>query len=209
MKSSNEISNSSECFVSDDLKLTFAYKFGNFLALYFVPILILFGFIGNILSVIVFSTRKFRGTSLSSYCIALGISDTIVLLDLTLQWITRIAINIYNENFFCQVFTFVRRVARFASFWLVFSSTVDRFIAVRHPLKRQNCCTVRRARFIIVGLVQIGLVLKTPYLVFVAPHYDNCSERYSCEVIEEYKVRVNFDVVSISSPSSTVQFQFH
>ncbi len=178
--------------VDDDMynidSITFAEYLGNFLTLYYTPSLVCFGSIGNILSVLVFFKTKLRKLSSSYYLAALGISDTCFLIGLLVPWLNFVNINIYNKNVYCQFFTYFSGLCSFLSVWFVVAFTVERFIAVLYPLKRQTMCTVRRAKMVLTGLVVLGSIISIPYLFYSAPQYSKSIEDYICDVREEYKV---------------------
>lgn len=154
-----------------DFELTFTHKFIDFLSHYYVPVLVVFGVIGNILSAIAFLITKLKKISSCYYITALSVSDTIILIDAFLQWLSYIDINIYNQNYFCQVFAFASRSAYFTSIWLVVAFTVERFIAVLHPLKRQTMCTARRACLVVIGLTLLSCATRIPFIFIFAPVY--------------------------------------
>lgn len=155
---------------------------------YYVPILVFGGSLGNILSVIVFSKTKLRKLSSSFYLAALAMSDTCFLLGLFIQWLNFVDIQIYNREFFCQFFTFFSNWACFCSAWFVVAFTVERFIAVAFPLKRQTMCTVRRAKFVIGALTAVGGLHCVPFYVSSAPIYSHKLETVLCDVNTDLKV---------------------
>jgi 7 transmembrane receptor (rhodopsin family) len=172
----------------EDFGLSFAYKVGDFLTHYYTPALVFVGSIGNILSVIVFFKTKLRKLSSSYYLAALGISDTCFLIGAFVSWLNYININIYNQNYYCQFFTYISGLCSFLSVWFVVAFTVERFIAVLYPLKRQTMCTVKRACSVLIGLFLLGCVISVPYFVYAAPQYSDYLKDYVCDVREEYKV---------------------
>lgn len=169
---------------------TLAEKLGNFLTIYYTPTLVCVGSIGNILSVLVFFKTKLRKLSSSYYLAALGISDTCFLIGLLASWLNFVDINIYNRNICCQFFTYFSGLCSFLSVWFVVAFTVERFIAVLYPLKRQTMCTVRRAKMVLIGLVTLGAIISTPYLFYSAPRYSDKIKDFICDVREEYKVSI-------------------
>lgn len=178
----------SEYETEADVGLEFAYKIGDFLTHYYTPALVLIGSIGNILSVIVFFRTKLRKLSSSYYLAALGISDTCFLFGAFVSWLNYININIYNKDYYCQFFTYVSGLCSFLSVWFVVAFTVERFIAVLYPLKRQTMCTVKRACTVLIGLFLTGCVISVPYFIYAAPIYSEYLNDFVCDVREEYKV---------------------
>lgn len=176
--------------IEEDITLAFAYEVGDFLTHYYTPLLVLFGSIGNILSVFVFFKTKLKKLSSSYYLAALGITDTCFLLGAFVSWLNYLDINIYNRNYYCQFFTYLSGLCSFLSVWFVVAFTVERYIAVLYPLKRQTMCTVKRACSVLIGLIVIGCVICTPYFWYAAPQFSDQINDWICDVREEYKVRI-------------------
>lgn len=168
--------------------LDLAYQIGDLLTHYYTPALVLIGSIGNILSVIVFFKTKLKKLSSSYYLAALGISDTCFLVGAFVSWLNYININIYNKNYYCQFFTYMSGLCSFLSVWFVVAFTVERFIAVLYPLKRQTMCTVKRACTVLIGLFILGCTISIPNFIYAAPIYSHQIDDYVCDVREEYKV---------------------
>lgn len=182
--------NSSEYDFEEDYGLAFAYKVGDVLTHYYTPALVLSGSIGNILSVIVFFKTKLRKLSSSYYLAALGISDTCFLLGAFVPWLNYVDINVYNKEYYCKFFTYVSGLCSFLSVWFVVAFTVERFIAVLYPLRRQTMCTVKRACTVLIGLCLVGCVISVPYFIYAAPVYSEYLEEFVCDVKDEYKVGI-------------------
>lgn len=166
---------------------------GNVLCFYYVPIIVGTGSIGNILSVVVFFKTKLRKLSSSFYLAALAVSDTCFLFGLFAQWLNFVDVHIYNREYFCQFFTFFSNLACFCSVWFVVAFTVERFIAVMYPLKRQTMCTVRRAKMVLLGLTLLGCLHCAPFWISSTPVYSPKLEMTICDIKNEYKVSEGFN----------------
>ncbi|XP_066592432.1 thyrotropin-releasing hormone receptor [Prorops nasuta] len=136
----------------------------HYLQLYYTPILVYLGCLGNILSVCVFFCTKLRRYSSSIYLGALAISDTGFLVALFITWLSMVNVRLFNEEGYCQVITYLTTLCSFLSVWFVVAFTVERFIAVRYPLRRQSMCTVARAKTTVGGLVATGMFVTCPVL---------------------------------------------
>lgn len=172
----------------EDYGMTIAFIIGDFLTHYYTPALVLIGSAGNILSVVVFFKTKLRKLSSSYYLAALGISDTCFLFGAFVSWLNYFNINIYNQDYYCQFFTYISGLCSFLSVWFVVAFTIERFIAVLYPLKRQTICTVKRACTVLCVLCIVGCLVNIPCLIYAAPQYSPYIDNYVCDVREDYKV---------------------
>lgn len=161
---------------------------GTVMNFYYLPIIVGTGSIGNILSVFVFFRTKLRKLSSSFYLAALAVSDTCFLFGLFVQWLNFVDVHIYNREYFCQFFTFFSNLACFCSVWFVVAFTVERFIAVMYPLRRQTMCTVRRAKMVLVFLTILGCLHCAPFWISSKPVYSPKLETTICDIKSEYKV---------------------
>lgn len=175
-------------YIQQSALIRFAEQVGDFISFYYIPVLVLTGSVGNILSVLVFFKTKLRKLSSSYYLAALGISDTCFLFGLLATWLTFMDIKIYNREIFCQFFTYFTGLCSFLSVWYVVAFTVERFIAVLYPLKRQTMCTVRRAKIVLCVLTFLGAIHSAPYMIWSSPQYSERLNATICDVPEEYKV---------------------
>ncbi|KAJ1525386.1 hypothetical protein ONE63_010201 [Megalurothrips usitatus] len=132
--------------------------------LWFTPVLVTLGSLGNCLCVIVFFSTKLKKLSSSYYLSALAISDTCALVSVAATWFDLVDIPFFNTEGFCQLFVYMKCVCSFLSVWFVVAFTVERFVAVSYPLQRLSMCTVARARAILASLTIAGLGLYSPFL---------------------------------------------
>ncbi|XP_053661680.1 growth hormone secretagogue receptor type 1-like [Anopheles marshallii] len=154
---------------------------------YYVPALVLFGSIGNVLSVLVFFKTKLRKLSSSYYLAALGLSDTFYLIGQFVAWLNLVDLKIYIQEICCRFFTFSSSLCCFLSVWFVVAFTVERFIAVLYPLKRQTMCTVRRAKIVIFALTIAGIFISLPIFFFASPQFSVSMNDTICDIVQEYK----------------------
>lgn len=155
---------------------------------YYTPLLVITGSIGNILSVLVFFKTKLRKLSSSYYLAALGISDTCFLIALLIPWLNFINIALYHDEFFCKLITFVSGLCSFLSVWFVVAFTVERFIAVLYPLKRQTMCTVKRAKIVLFCLTIVGTIHSLPCIILSSTQFVDRVNQSVCDINEDYRV---------------------
>ncbi|CAG2203323.1 unnamed protein product [Mytilus edulis] len=123
------------------------------------------GIVGNVMSVIILTRRVMR-SSTYSYLNALALSDTLFLL-LTMLLARRDTkepvqgdVNNFPDSFYAHTFPFVHAACltfQVTSIWLTLAFTVDRYIMICHPFKAERWCSIKRARWVILGLVLAGI----------------------------------------------------
>lgn len=179
-------------------------QLANALNVYYTPVLIVLGCFGNFLSIVVFFTSKLKLQSTSQYLSALAFSDTIFLMQLLPPWMKAVEISgLFTMNVFCQLFVYLSYVCSNHSSWLVVAFTVERFVAVVYPLRRNAVCTVKRARHIIVTLAACAIIINLPVLRFAVPSRNDCNIDYAWL---EHAARFNLvdTVLSFTLPLSVI-----
>lgn len=179
--------------------------------LYYTPILVYFGSLGNCLSLIVFFGTKLCQYSSSIYLGALAISDTGFLISVFVVWLNMVGVGLFNRQGFCQFFIYLTTLCSFMSVWLVVAFTIERFIAVRYPLYRQSMCTVARAKLTVATLTISGIILCSPVLWFSAPRVQssekgNITECHLAEGLESWAKVYNLidTVLSFAVPFTVI-----
>ncbi|XP_026280670.2 uncharacterized protein LOC113208051, partial [Frankliniella occidentalis] len=158
-----------------------------FLHQYYVPVMIVMGLVGNLLSCVVFLNTHLRLRSSSYYLAALATADFGYLAVLVLVWLNSVhGVQVFNKEGWCQIVTYVSSVCAFLSVWLIVAFTVERFIAVQYPLHRPHMCTVARAKAIVACIAVFALVahiytLKTRGMVRDKDGYE------SCDLLEQHQ----------------------
>lgn len=112
-----------------------------------VPIMFVFGVIGNILSFIIL--RKGQQTSTNFYLMFVAISDAFVVVSLSFVLFLASIANINLVSVFnCQVLEGIFICSAYLSSWSLVAVATDRFIAVYFPLKAKIYCTRKKSKII-------------------------------------------------------------
>ena len=112
-----------------------------------LPVVLLVGIIGNILSIVVLQSKAFRHTT-TGVCLPLtAIADSLFLLT-GAQEILEIS-GVFDVREYsvwsCRVYKVLHYSAGDASVWLLVAFTFDRFVAVCFPLSKRRVCKWKRA----------------------------------------------------------------
>ena len=142
-----------------------------------IPIICVFGILGNLVSFRVFVFTRFKKHSSSLYIVALTVSDTIFLWSLFLSWLGngRIGICYGHYPVWCHIMIYVTYVCSFLSVWYVVLIMVDRYIVVCHSLHVPNWCSKRRARIAIVIVSSFGALIYAHMFFTMAVKGENCT----------------------------------
>ena len=133
----------------------------------FQGIILLVGLVGNILVVLVVAKTKSMHSPTNCYLVSLAVADVIVLVA-----------SVPNELIFyfligdkwiwgewgCAIFSFSQYLGINASSLSLTAFTVERYIAICHPMKAQTMCTVNRAKKIIWGVWIFSVIYCVPWL---------------------------------------------
>ncbi|XP_068229267.1 G-protein coupled receptor daf-37-like [Palaemon carinicauda] len=118
-----------------------------------VPLVMCVGVFGNSVSMVVLTRRKMR-SSTNNYLTALAISDLLYLVfvfSLSLQH--HPDIKQPRHWFYWQYFRYglwFTDASSSTSIWLTVTFTIERYIAISHPIKGKVLCTVSRAKKVVI-----------------------------------------------------------
>lgn len=129
------------------------------LNVYFTPIIILIGTTGNLLSFLVFTATHVKRQSSSVYLASLALVDILFLMCLLIVWLSWIRVPLLHRNGWCQMTVYFQYVTTFMSVYIVTAFTVERYIIVNHPFKKDKLCTTSKAVKVVIILGIVGCVL--------------------------------------------------
>ncbi|KAI0213959.1 hypothetical protein LSAT2_000955 [Lamellibrachia satsuma] len=172
------------------------------------PLLCVTGIVGNSLVLLVLRREGLARTSANVYLSVLAIGDSSVLAVASVAFYPRLAWDVRLDEtsvWACRVIWFVHHTLANASNWTVVAFTVERFIAVRFPLRKLRVCTPRNAGVWCASLLALALVKNADVFIVFAPHVDDSGDvivgcalapRYFNYVFD-YRPWINFATVSI------------
>ena len=122
-----------------------------------IPLIVVTGTIGNILTVIVMNRRVFSQLSVSIYLQVLALSDLgfLWISDLFFRWVhflSGVRIPAYN-GVVCRIHVWLHLSLPWISSWLIVAVGIERAIAVHWPLQAKVLCTRQRALRVSLGII--------------------------------------------------------
>uniref|UniRef100_A0A8C4SF69 Type-1 angiotensin II receptor n=1 Tax=Erpetoichthys calabaricus TaxID=27687 RepID=A0A8C4SF69_ERPCA len=154
------------------------YDFHSFLIPTIYGTIFVVGFIGNTIVIVVRCLKVSRKTVANTYILNLAIADLLFLLSLPL-WAVYYAQN-YNwtfGTFLCKICGAVLSVNLYASIFFIACMSVDRYLAIVHPLQSQSRRSLCQAQFITMMVWSLAFFSTLPTIYFRNTYY-----------LEEYKV---------------------
>ncbi len=141
-----------------------------------VPIIVLFGIVGNTLSFCVMCSRTYAHKSYSYYLRALAIFDTLTLLinlvnsadEICRDWMgikTCFMDKLMVSSAGCKAFSVFEHTVMLMSSWLIVCFTIDRYIAVCHPLQLSRLCTENRS-IVVTIILFIGTTISQLFRIY-------------------------------------------
>ena len=156
------------------------FKVANFINLYWYPILVPIGLVGNTLSFAVMMKPNNRKMSTCIYMAAISINDNLMMYVCFHVFLVS-ALHIHKwHHFECTFFIiFCSLVSLQGSTYLILAMTVDKYIAIKWPHKAATYSTPRRATLIVVALQICVIIYNVPHLFLPSTVGDNKCVAYS------------------------------
>uniref|UniRef100_A0A7E4V881 G_PROTEIN_RECEP_F1_2 domain-containing protein n=1 Tax=Panagrellus redivivus TaxID=6233 RepID=A0A7E4V881_PANRE len=108
--------------------------------IYILPFIISFGCVGNAISLVAILQSRLRKTPANQYLIVLTAADSVFLLALLMIW----AKLDYVAYQFCVIIEYILQVASYISSWSISALTIERYLAIAHPLRHIRYSHVNR-----------------------------------------------------------------
>ena len=140
------------------------FKIANLIMIYWLPVLIPIGLVGNTLSFLVMIKPNNRKMSTCIYMAAISINDNIMML-VCLHYYLVSAVQKHNwSNLECKMSSFVALFALQNGTFLVVAMTLDKYIAIKWPHKAATYSVPRRVKIITGSLYICACIYNIPHL---------------------------------------------
>jgi len=170
-----------------------------YMSIYGSFVLTSFGIIGNILSILIFLSPRYRRQSSHFYLLSLALSDLCFLIINLIEdtfrnhnalYQSRINILDRSSSLICISVQYARNTTRLLSSWIIVSFTIERLLVVFYPLKRFIICRRKIARYVVLILFIMSLLIN----INVPFHYGiiNVSNNIAnddtiCDILPKYR----------------------
>ena len=155
-----------------------------------LPVIIVFGCVGNFLAYLVYSRKFFKKTQFSLYLKTLCVTDSIAIVVYICSALTRgWGVNVKNASTFsCKFIWYLYYVPTACSSWIEAIVCFDRMVNILAPTK---CNFIKQKRFVYSAIAVVflyNLALYVPTLVFFeGPELDSdWSNRTKCDADESF-----------------------
>ena len=187
-----EMDTTSEDTFVEEVETFMIFKIANVIKIYWFPVLIPLGLIGNTLSFLVMIKPNNRKMSTCIYMAGISINDNIMMIESLHNWLVT----------GLKVHEFKPLECRFASFWALFglqnstfqvlAMTVDKFIAIKWPHKAATYSTPKGAKLIVaIGFLAL-MIYNIPHLFMARLLGGQCFGYSAGGVITKIYSWVNF-----------------
>ncbi|XP_013776075.1 thyrotropin-releasing hormone receptor-like [Limulus polyphemus] len=133
----------------------------------FLGLIFLIGILGNIMVVMVVTKSRSMLTPTNCYLVNLSLADLMVLVASVPNEV--LSYYLLGDEWIwgrvgCALFIFFQYLGINASSLSITAFTVERYIAICHPMKAQMVCTINRAKKIIIGVWVFACLYCSPWL---------------------------------------------
>jgi len=182
-----------------------------YLSIYGPFILTTLGIIGNILSILIFLSPRYRRQSSHFYLLCLALSDLCFLIINLFEDTFRNHNQLYKSriNFLdrspsiiCIFVEYARNFTRLLSSWIIVSFTIERLLVVFHPLRRAIICRRKIARFVVLIVFIINLLsnLNVPFHYGIIDLSDGIQNDTICDILPKYRsIYMRFAISTMST----------
>lgn len=140
---------------------------------FFLSLIFAIGCTGNAMVVLVVWRCRSMHTPTNCYLVSLAVADLLLLFWATLP--TLVEYNMVIDEHIsgpagCSIMVFTQYLGVNVSSLSITALTVERYIAICHPMRAHTICTISRAKRIIAGLWIAGLTYSAPWLALTTTY---------------------------------------
>ncbi|CAF2271521.1 unnamed protein product [Rotaria magnacalcarata] len=135
----------------------------------------LFGIMGNVLNILVFSQRSFRSNPCAICFLYASVSNlTAILSGVTSRMLNGWSVDLTNTNrFICKFRSYILNVARPIAFWLILLAIIDRWLVSSTNIHYRQISTMKNAVRSIIMVVIFAIILFSHIIYCYEPNMIN------------------------------------
>ena len=151
------------------------YRTAKYINIYWFPILVPTGLIGNTLSFLVMIRPNNRKVSTCIYMAAISINDNLMMCLAFNHWLVTAA-NVYDWSLWaCKSLAYLVMFFLQSSTYLILTMTLDKYIAIIWPHKAATYSTTKRAKSTCLGVIICALCYNVPHLFAIGSVRGMCA----------------------------------
>lgn len=155
-----------------------------YLNIFVLTPVILFGLVGNVLSMLTWSRGRHRNTSTAALLTALAVMDTVVLAMPALEyWVLSVlAIWLRRSNIYaCKMFGFASYFGPSSSSWIIVLVTGERLVSIWFPVKVRIFCTRTKVGICLIVVCCVLAAIYSPFIVETKLFYSDILNKTVCD----------------------------
>ena len=149
--------------IMDEIETSITFKIANFLGIYWIPILVPIGLVGNTLSFLVMIKPNNRKMSTCNYMAAISINDNAMVIKGFHYWLYSIKV-FKMSSIECKLADYFILLILQNGTYQVLAMTIDKYIAIKWPHKASIYSTPERARKTSIVIVICVFIYNIPSL---------------------------------------------
>ena len=136
----------------EEVETYMMYAVASFIDMYWFPVLIPIGLVGNTLSLLVMIKPKNMKISTCIYMAAISINDNLMMCSAFHYWLVSAA-NIHKWHLWeCKLSAYLHNFCLQCATYQVLAMTIDKYVAIKWPHRAATNSTPRKARFLALGV---------------------------------------------------------
>ena len=148
----------------EEVQTFMTYKIASYINLYWFPILVPIGLIGNMLSFLVMIQPNNRKMSTCIYMAAISLNDNLMMFLTLHEWLLSGAKLEEWKVWRCKVAAYLINFSLQSSTYQVLAMTFDKYVAIKWPHRAATYSTPKRAKIILTSALLFALIYNSPHL---------------------------------------------
>ena len=157
-----------------------------YITVVFYLITFIFGVLGNTLTIMVIVKNKKMKTVATCFILNLAVADDLFMLSLPFFAYSTYAKDWVFGSGLCKIMSALYGINLYASIFTMVLMSIDRYLAVVHPLSSIRYRTIKNAWYVCVALWVLCITIMMPYWIYAKTmpqsRYNGTEQLYTCKV---------------------------